>query len=95
MCHGCEQELGDIRGIPAQNNFPSILTKHHRWELPVLRYHGVRGNYHYPFLGVICSVILHESIRQNYHKNQSYRYPFFLILVNYPTFLINEDNLKF
>ena len=24
----------------------------HRWELPFLRYHGIRGNYHYPFWGV-------------------------------------------
>ena len=26
-------------------------TTHHRWELPVLRYHSIRGNYHYPFWG--------------------------------------------
>ena len=23
----------------------------HRWELPVGNYHGIRGNYHYPFFG--------------------------------------------
>ena len=62
----------------------------HRWELPVLRYHGIRGNYHYPILGVLFSVILHGFIRQNYHKNQSDRHPFPLIMVNYPTFLINS-----
>ena len=34
----------------------------HRWELPVLRYHGIRVNYPYPFLGVIFMVILHDFI---------------------------------
>ena len=69
--------------------------KGHRWELPVLRYHSIRSNYHYPFWGVDFSVILHDFIRQNYHKNQSYRYPFFLIMVNYPVFLINYHILYF
>ena len=68
---------------------------HHRWELPVLRYHGIRGNYHYPFLGVIVSVILHDFIRQNYHKNMSDCYPFPLIMVNYPIFFINYHILNF
>ena len=34
----------------------------HIWELPVLSYHSIRGNYHYPFLGVIfrwfCMILL-------------------------------------
>ena len=67
----------------------------HRWELPVIRYHSIRGNYHYPFLGVLFSVILHDFIRQNYHKNQSDPYPFPLITVNYPIFPINYHNLYF
>ena len=67
----------------------------HRWELPVLRYHSIRGNYNYPILGVTFLVFLHDFIRQNYHKNQSDRYPFFLIMVNYPTFLINYHILNF
>ena len=58
----------------------------HIWELPVLRYHSIRGNYHYPFWGVIVLVILHDFIRQNYHKNQSDPYPFSLIMVNHPIF---------
>ena len=48
----------------------------HRRELPVLRYHGIRVNYRYPFLGVNVSVILHDVISQNYHKNQSDCNPF-------------------
>ena len=28
MLHGYEQEFGDIRGLSAQNNFPSIFPKH-------------------------------------------------------------------
>ena len=64
----------------------NIHTFNHRWELPVLRYYSIRRNYHYPFLGVIVLVILNDFIRQNYHKNQSDRYPFFLIMVNDPIF---------
>ena len=67
----------------------------HRWELPVLRYHSIRGNFYYPFLGVIISVILHDFIRQKFHKNQSDSYPFSLVMVNYPTFLINYHILYF
>ena len=26
--HGYEQEFGDIQGLPAQNDFPSIFPKH-------------------------------------------------------------------
>ena len=26
--HGYEQELGDLWGLPAQNNFPLIFPKH-------------------------------------------------------------------
>ena len=26
--HSNEQEFGDLRGLPAQNNFPSIFPKH-------------------------------------------------------------------
>ena len=26
--HGNEQEFGDLWGLPAQNDFPSILPKH-------------------------------------------------------------------
>ena len=29
----------------------------HRWESPILHYHIIRVNYHYPFLGVIFGVI--------------------------------------
>ena len=68
---------------------------------------GIDGNYPFfgttaavviantPFLVVIFLVILHDFIRQNYHKNQSDRYPFFLVLVNYPIFLINYHILYF
>ena len=70
-------------------------TPQHRWELPVLRYHGIRDNYQYPFLRVIVLAILHDFIRQNYHKNQSERYPFFLIMVNYPISLVNYHILYF
>ena len=73
----------------------ALPTARHRWELPVLRYHGIGGNYHYPILGVIVSVFLRDFIRQNYHKNQSDCYPFFLIMVNYQTFPINHHILKF
>ena len=27
-CHSYEQEIGDIRDLPAQNDFPSIFPKH-------------------------------------------------------------------
>ena len=37
-------------------------TARHRWELLFLCYHGIRGNYHYPVLGLIVSVILHDFI---------------------------------
>ena len=67
----------------------------HRWELPVLRYHRIRGNYHSPFLVVNFSVVLHNFIRKNYHKNLSDRYHHFLIMVNYPIFLINSHILHF
>ena len=42
----------------------TLVAARHRWELPVLCYHGIRGNYHYPFLGVTFSVILHDFIRK-------------------------------
>ena len=74
---------------------PSDGVGQHRWELPVGNYHGIRGNYHYLFFGVTVLVILHDFICENYHENQSDRYPFFLIMVNYPTFLINYHNLIF
>ena len=67
----------------------------HRWELPLLCYHSIRVNYPYPFLGVIVLVILHYFNWQNYHKNQSYCYPFFLIMVNYPIFSLNDHILYF
>ena len=67
----------------------------HIWELPVLRYHSIRVIYQHPFWGVIFLVILHDFIRQNYHKNLSYRYPLPLIMVNYPIFPINYHNLYF
>ena len=28
MCHGNEHKFGDLLGLPAQNDFPSILPKH-------------------------------------------------------------------
>ena len=55
---------------------------HHRWKLPLFRYHEFRLNHPYPFLGVILRIILHDFIRQNYHRKLSNRYPFFLIMVN-------------
>ena len=30
-----------------------VNGRKHRWELPILRYHNIRVNYPYPFLGVI------------------------------------------
>ena len=61
----------------------SVVAKRHRifgsgyrWVLSVLRYHIIRVNYPYPFLGVIFGVILHDFIRKNYHKNRSNRYLF-------------------
>ena len=71
-----------------------LHCEQHRWELSIGNYHSIRGNYHYPFLGVLFKVILHDFIRNNYHKYQSDRYPFFLIMVNYPTFLINYNILN-
>ena len=47
-----------------------------------------------PFEGIFL-VSLHDFTRQNYHKNQSDCYPLFLIMVNYPTFLINYYILNF
>ena len=41
----------------------------HRRELHVLCYHGFRGNYPYPFWGVILMVIFHYFIIQNYQNN--------------------------
>ena len=67
----------------------------HRWESPIGNYHGTRGNYHYPFFWVIVWVILHDFICKNYHENQSDRDPFFLIMVNYPSFLINYPIINF
>ena len=67
----------------------------HRWELPVGNYHGIRGNYHYPFIWIIFLVILHDFICKNYHENHSDRYPFPFIMINYPTFLINYHILNF
>ena len=80
--------------MPPWHN-PVSSPDHHRWELPVLRYHGIRGNHHFPFLRVMFLVILHGFIGNNYHKHQSDSYPFFLIMVNYPTFLINDQILNF
>ena len=38
------------------------LYQGHIWESPVLRYHGIRGNYQYPFLGInfrqFCMILL-------------------------------------
>ena len=76
-----------VFGTDSWGPFDACLS--YRWGLPVLSYHSIRGNNHYPFLGVIVLVILHDFIRQTYHKNQSDRYPFFLIMVNYPIFLLN------
>ena len=64
-----------------------VCTVCYIWELTVLCYHRIRVNHPYPFLGVNFWVILHDFIRQNYHKNQSNRYPFPLIMVNYLIFL--------
>ena len=48
-----------------------VCTVWHIWELTVLCYHRIRVNHPYPFLGVTVMVILHNFIRQNYHKIQS------------------------
>ena len=42
-----------------------LPSQSHRRELPVLHYHSIRGNYHYPFLGVNFPVILHGFIGQH------------------------------
>ena len=70
-------------------------VQQHRWELTLLCYHSIRVIYHYPLLGVKCSAILHDFIRKNYHKNQSDRYPFSLIMINYQIFPINHHILHF
>ena len=67
----------------------------HRWELPVIHYHNIRVFYHYSFLWVKVLVILHYFIRQNQHKKNSDCYHFFLIMVNYPIFPINDHILYF
>ena len=54
-----------------------------------------QGKIPLPLLGGKFSVILHDFIRKNYHKNQSDRYPFFLIMVNYPIFSLNYHILYF
>ena len=79
-------KIANYENNPNSKSLKSNLsnTWRHRWELPVLRYHIIRVNSSYPFLGIFFWVILHDFIRQNYHKNQSNRYPFFLIMGNYP-----------
>ena len=67
---------------------------HHRWELPVLRYHRIRVNYPYPFVGVKCWVIFMILLDKITIK-ESNRYPFFLIMVNYPIFSLNDHILYF
>ena len=42
-----------------------------------------------PLFGGNFWVVLHEFIRQKQQKNQSHRYHFFLIMVNYPIFSLN------
>ena len=79
--------------ILSKNTILLLPDVNNRWELPVLRYHSITVNYHYPFLGVIVLVILHDFIRQNHHKKLSYRYPFFLIMVNYPIFPLHDPIL--
>ena len=54
-----------------------------------------QGNLPLPLFGGNFSVILYDLFRQNYHKNQSDRYPFPLIRVNYPIFPINYHILYF
>ena len=39
--------------LSIEGNYLFYLTTKHIWELPVLRYHRIRVNYAYPFLGVI------------------------------------------
>ena len=56
--------------------FESHSSHAHRWKLTVLRYHSIRVNDPYSFLGVKISAILHDFIRENYHKNQLDNYPF-------------------
>ena len=67
-------------GVCIQGHPPLTIEEH---------LHGIDGNYPFsvttasgvinitPFWGWFFSVILHDFIRQNYHKNQSDRTPFF------------------
>ena len=74
---------------------PFLSCSRHIWELPILCYHRIGVNYSYPFLGVKFSVILHDFLQQNYHKNQSNCYHFPLIMINYPIFSLNDHILCF
>ena len=86
---------GKQNSLYNQSKCTTELDSHtHRWELPVLCYHSIRGNYHYPFLGIKFSAILHDFIWQNYHKNQSDRY-LFSHNGKPPNFLINYYILYF
>ena len=72
----------------------SLQSCHHRWELSVLRYHSIRGNYHHPFLGVIfrwfCMILLDQITIKSVRL-----LPFSFIMVNYPIFPINDHIFYF
>ena len=63
-------------------------------ELPVLCYPS-QGKVHLHLFWGNVWLILHGFIRQNYHLKQSNRYPFFLIMVNYPIFSLKYHILYF
>ena len=69
-------------------------TRGHRWELPVLRYHRIRVNYPYPFLGVILRIILHDFIRKNTIKTVN-SLPFFPHYGKLPYFSFKLPHLMF
>ena len=54
-----------------------------------------QGKLPLPLFGGNFWVFLHDFIRQNYHKKWSNRYPFLLIMVNYPIFSLNDHILCF
>ena len=73
------------------------------WPSSIRSYTGItcsplpqhQGGLPLPLFGGNFLVILHDFIRQNYHKNQSYCYTFPFIMINYPIFLINYHILYF
>ena len=80
--------------------FALLFNHHHRhdpwihiWILIFIRYQGFRVNYPCPFFGVICMVILHYFIIQNYHKIVQLL-PFFTLYGKLPYFMFWDNFLK-